>query len=240
MKHQMVGIPAVDRFFFAVFDNFANASLRCGTLELALPSGACIQYGSAGDTSPAVPSSPPWVGMPPKRCRVTVHNPQMFFRVITRHDTGLGEAYMHGDFTVDDLGAFMAVMTANARDIEAARGLLGALNWLGDKALYVTHLARANSLEGSKKNISQHYDAGNSMYQLFLDPTLTYSSAIHQEGDTLEAAQLRKLDTLFARARLTADSNVLEVGCGWGSAAIRAARTIGCRWTGALPLHTAA
>ena len=225
---------AIDRFFFGIFDHFASTSLQCGQLDIVLPNGRRRSYGSAGDVLPAVPQAPAWMEMPRKQCTLHVHNTDMFFKIITRHDSGLGEAYTDGDFTVKgDLGCFMAIMTANARNIEASRGLLGALNWAGDKVLYLAHLARPNTVAGSRKNISEHYDAGNAMYKLFLDPSLTYSSAIHHEGDSLEAAQMRKLDALIQGAGVTADSHVLEVGCGWGSAAIRAAQTTGCRWTGA-------
>jgi cyclopropane-fatty-acyl-phospholipid synthase len=225
-------MPWLDRVLFSTFEAFASTTLRYGCLELVLPSGDRHEYGSTADTLPAVPDAPAWMEMPAKRCTVTVHNTDMFFKIITRHDTGLGEAFMARDFTVDDLGAFLAIMTANARNIEASRGLLGALNWAGDKALYLAHLTRANSVEGSKKNISEHYDVGNDMYKLFLDDTLTYSSGIYTEDASLQQAQLTKLDALIAGARVTADSHVLEVGCGWGSCAIRAAQMTGCRWTG--------
>ena len=130
-------------------------------------------------------------------------------------------------------GRAVQALTANARRIEGARGLLGALNWAGAKLLHAAHLARANTIAGSARNISEHYDAGNAMYALLLDRTLTYSAGIHRQGDTLEAAQLRKLDALLDGARVGAGSHVLEIGCGWGSCAIRAAQRTGCRWTGA-------
>lgn len=84
---------------------------------------------------------------------------------------------------------------------------------------------------GSRKNIEEHYDAGNAMYSLFLDETMTYSAGIHtkdQKGD-LKAAQLAKLDAVIAAAHLGPDDHVLEIGCGWGGFAIRAASTSGCR-----------
>jgi hypothetical protein len=69
---------------------------------------------------------------------------------------------------VDDLGSLMAVATANAASIEGNRGTLGWLNWLGNKALHAAHLARPNTIAGSRRNIEEHYDAGNAMYKLFL------------------------------------------------------------------------
>lgn len=84
---------------------------------------------------------------------------------------------------------------------------------------------------GSRKNIEEHYDAGNAMYATFLDETMTYSAGIHtkeQQGD-LKAAQLAKLDAVIAAVELGPNDHVLEIGCGWGSFAIRAASTTGCR-----------
>ena len=98
-------------------------------------------------------------------------------------------------------------------------------------------MARSNTVDGSRKNISEHYDAGNDMYKLFLDPTLTYSGGVHAQGDSLEQAQFNKLDALIKDARINSSSHVLEIGCGWGSCAIRAAQLTGCKWTGA-PLRT--
>lgn len=226
-------MPWLDRLLFSMFHKFSTASIKNGHLVVSLPDGRAFEYGDSADVMPAMSSAPSWMELPPKQCAMVVHNTDMFFKVITRHDSGLGEAYMNGDFDTDDLGAFMAVVTANARNIEASRGILGALNRIGDKMLYLAHLTRANTVEGSKKNISEHYDAGNDMYKLFLDSSLTYSAGIHHEGDSLYQAQMRKLDALVEAAGVSAESHVLEVGCGWGSCAIRAVQRTGCRWTGA-------
>lgn len=197
-----------------------------------LPDGRKRAYGRLEDLQTAVPGAALWQGLPLNKCNITVNSTDFFYKVMTRHDTGLGEAYMHGDIDVDDVGAFMAILTANAYSIEGNRGILGAFNWLGDRLLYLAHLTRANTVEGSKRNIREHYDAGNEMYKLFLDDSLTYSAGIHTEGACLKDSQLRKLDALISGARITGDSHVLEVGCGWGSCAIRAAQTTGCKWTG--------
>ena len=79
---------------------------------------------------------------------------------------------------MDDLGALLALLTANAGNIQASRGALGLLNWVGAGLLRLAHAARANTLFGSRSNIAQHYDAGNDMYKVFLDPSMTYSSAV--------------------------------------------------------------
>lgn len=231
---QASGMPWLDRALFQIFDTFASAALKSGYLTLVLPDGRTRAYGRREDVQTAVPGAALWQGLPPKKCHISVRNTDFFYKVMTRHDTGLGEAYMRGDVIVDDVGALMAVITANACTIEGNRGILGAFNWVGDRLLYLAHLTRANTIEGSKRNISDHYDAGNEMYKLFLDETLTYSAGIHAEGAALKDAQLRKLDSLIAGAKVDCNSHVLEIGCGWGSCAIRAAQTTGCRWTGKL------
>jgi cyclopropane-fatty-acyl-phospholipid synthase len=225
-------MPCMNRLMFIVFDKFLQSALKHGRIALILPDGNVRLYGNARDTSTAIPGAPEWMKLPEKRCTVTVHNTNFLLKVMFGHDVGLGEAFMAGDISVDDLGSLMAVLTANARNVEKSRGMLGLLNWIGAKFMYIVHLTRANTLEGSKRNIKEHYDLGNSMYKLFLDPTLTYSSGIHREGDTLEAAQLRKLDALISAARITSGSHVLEIGCGWGSCAVQAVRKTGCKWTG--------
>ncbi|KAK9818144.1 hypothetical protein WJX72_007777 [[Myrmecia] bisecta] len=225
-------IPIVDRFFMSLFNKFARVAVTRGHLRIILPSGEELSYGAADSIEPEVPEGEAWRRRPQLRATIRLLDCAFFRKVVMRHDTGMGESYMDGDFKVDNLGALMAIATANAGGIESRRGLLGPLNWVGDKLLLAAHLARPNTLQGSRRNIEEHYDAGNDMYKLFLDRTMTYSGAIYKQGDDLETAQLNKLDALIARAGLQASDHVLEIGCGWGSLAIRAAAITGCRVTG--------
>lgn len=136
---------------FSIFDTFAAAAIRTGKLTLHLPDGSRREYGSETSAQSAVPDAPAWRGLPPRSAAVTVKSGDFFFKIVLRHDSGLGDAYMAGDFVVDDLGALLAVLTANARHIESARGLLGVLNAAGGAALHVAHLARPNTVEGSRR-----------------------------------------------------------------------------------------
>ncbi len=96
----------------------------------------------------------------------------------------------------------------------------------------VYHLRRANSLSGSRKNISEHYDLNNEFFALFLDPTMTYSSAYYSRKDmTLEEAQREKYDRLCRQLHLKPEDHVLEIGSGWGGNAIYMAKTYGCKVT---------
>jgi cyclopropane-fatty-acyl-phospholipid synthase len=101
------------------------------------------------------------------------------------------------------------------------------------KTFYLTwHLRNKNTLNQAQKNISRHYDLSNAMYELFLDKTMTYSCAIFDhENEALADAQLRKMDRILEKACLSESHHLLEIGTGWGSLAIRAAKLYGCRVT---------
>src|SRR3954468_20698957 len=88
-----------------------------------------------------------------------------------------------------------------------------------------------NTREGAARNISRHYDLSNELFALFLDETMTYSSAVFGPGDDLAAAQGRKYDAICELARVDVETHVLEIGTGWGGFAVHAARTRGCRVT---------
>ncbi|VDN94278.1 unnamed protein product [Brugia pahangi] len=104
------------------------------------------------------------------------------------------------------------------------------------------HYYHSNSLNGSARNIHEHYDLGNDMFSLFLDSSMTYSCAIfqeipsytiiHSDKKLLEEAQMRKYDQIFDEINLTCNDKVLEIGCGWGACAIRAVKCHKCKWTG--------
>jgi len=230
----------VDSIAMGLFDRFARAAITKGRLRIILPTGQELSY---GQPLPApAGAADQWRDRPPLDVTVRLFNMSFFAKVITRHDTGLGESYMDGDYEVvpglggagGDLGSLIAVATANAGDIEGSRGLLGLFNKLGDRALTMAHRARSNTAAGSRRNIEEHYDAGNDMYRLFLDDSMTYSCGIWDGGaaQSLYQAQMNKLDALIAKADIQAGHHVLEIGCGWGSFAIRAASTTGCRVTG--------
>jgi cyclopropane-fatty-acyl-phospholipid synthase len=147
------------------------------------------------------------------------------FRVITegmqRGTVGFAAAYMNGDIEVDDLTALFRFYLQNRDTFEQAnpgffRKAAGDLHY---------HLSRRNTLEGSKKNIAEHYDLGNDFYGEWLDPSMTYSSALFTSGDqSLEQAQLAKYRRVADMAGVTEGSSVLEIGCGWGGFAETVAR----------------
>ncbi|MEU6819986.1 class I SAM-dependent methyltransferase [Streptomyces atriruber] len=152
-----------------------------------------------------------------------IHRPSAFHRRIARHGLiGFGESYMAGEWDAPDLVAALTVLAAHAPElIPEPLQRLRPLWELRQPA------ARRNTPAGSQANISHHYDLSNGLFALFLDETLSYSSAIFRgfpaEWNLLPDAQRRKIDRLLGLADVRAGSRVLEIGTGWGELAIRAA-----------------
>jgi cyclopropane-fatty-acyl-phospholipid synthase len=140
----------------------------------------------------------------------------------TRGGIGFAESYMAGDVETDDLGRLMRFY-ANHYDTLADKGR-GLFEVRGaDKSW---HRARSNTREGSRSNIHAHYDLGNAFYKLWLDPGMTYSSALYKKPtDDLGSAQDAKYNCILDALRLGPDNSLLEIGCGWGGMAERAAKT---------------
>jgi cyclopropane-fatty-acyl-phospholipid synthase len=141
----------------------------------------------------------------------------------------LAETWMEGLWNTDDLSALLRILARNKSEMgRIARGasrLLSAMD-------HAAHRLRANTRENAKANIQAHYDLSNALYETFLDPTLTYSSALFQDRtENLETAQLRKIDRLIDQLAPGASDHVLEIGGGWGACAIRLAQRTGCRVT---------
>jgi len=147
-------------------------------------------------------------------------------------DIGFGETYIAGDWTTPDLLGLMTVMVGNRNAIEAV--IYG--KWWGRLLYRIRHLTRRNTRTGSKRNVQEHYDIGNAFYRLWLDESMTYSSALFADGldaaasstrDDLAGlgdAQRAKYDRVLDQLALPAGAKVLEIGCGWGAFAETAAR----------------
>lgn len=150
--------------------------------------------------------------------------PDAFFRRLGATGTiGFGEAYMAGDWTTTDLPAVLAAFAANMRDMIPA-----VLHRLRNAVLSRQPHHHDNTVEGARNNIRQHYDLSNDLFALFLDETMTYSSAVFAgepsgSPEPLADAQRRKIDRLLDAAGVTSGSRVLEIGTGWGELALRAA-----------------
>ena len=143
---------------------------------------------------------------------VKINRPGLTYQIVKSGSTGLAEAYMRGDFETDDLTNLIELTAKNIKLVYKFSGVLDfpLLNKI--KSFFIK-----NNKNRSKKNISKHYDLGNEFFSLWLDPTLTYSSAIFEKEDNdLEKAQLNKYKKLVDLIAPKPGNKILEIGCGWG------------------------
>jgi cyclopropane-fatty-acyl-phospholipid synthase len=190
------------------------AQLQVGALEVTLPDGRRRVFGDPASEL---------------RSDIAVADWRFFTRLLHGASVGVGESYMHGEWTSRDLVSLFRIVVANRRALRRVTPA-ALLNIAGDKAI---HAVRANRLGQSRRNIAAHYDLSNALYELFLDDTMTYSAAYFASPTaTLEEAQFAKYRRLADKIRLDAAGDVLEIGCGWGGFAVFAATTYGCRVTG--------
>jgi len=157
-----------------------------------------------------------------------VHDYEFFKRIVLKGEIGFGEAFVDGLWSSPNLTRLLVVFVKNmSKTNEKGKG-----HSIFELVESIRHLVRKNDLEGSKKNIFHHYDIGNEFYSLFLDSGMNYSSALfYSQSDSLEEAQIQKLDRLFSNLHVESHHHVLEIGSGWGSAAIRLAEKTGCKVT---------
>lgn len=182
----------------------AIGTLDCGELEFVAPNGEIT-----------VARGP----QPGPRASFKIVDWDVLRRIGARGDIGLGEEYIAGSWQSDNIENLVSLFLLNMNHFEQfSDGNL--LNRLG----FVVHnaLVRRNSIAGSARNIRDHYDVGNDFYAVWLDRSMTYSSALYGKGDSLEAAQQRKYDRILSKSP-GRRSSVLEIGCGWGGFAERAA-----------------
>ncbi len=201
-------LPLLERVAVAILER-ALAELDRGTLVVALPDGATRSFGAG----PAAAMS--------------IHDSRLFRRLATRGAIGLGESYMAGEWDADDLVGLFELLLANhaaaAQRHTTLRRLLDA----------PPRPNRRNGLLRARRNIAYHYDLGNELFELMLDPTMTYSCAVFEHpAEPLEDAQRRKYRRIADKLALSPDDHVLEIGCGWGGFAILAASEYGARVTG--------
>ena len=160
---------------------------------------------------------------------ITVHEPSFYSDIIFGGTVGSGEAYMARTWDCQQLTDLVRIIVRNQHVLDSIDGGFGKLMLPLHK---IFHRFHRNSLSGSRKNIEAHYDLGNEMFELFLDPTMMYSSGIFEnENATMEQASHAKLDRICQKLQLTENDHVLEIGTGWGGFAIYAAKNYGCKVT---------
>ena len=185
---------------------FALRGLSGGSLRIVFPSGATKVVGDAS--------------YPLLELRIL--NSAFFGKVFAGGSVGFGESYVDGDWETPDLSALLGLMAQNQPKLGPLRRGLSLFTRQMNR-LY--HLARKNTLEKSRENIQEHYDLSNDFYALFLDETMTYSSALFESYyDTLEQAQFNKIDRMLDLTGVKEGDHILEIGSGWGALALRAAQ----------------
>jgi cyclopropane-fatty-acyl-phospholipid synthase len=190
----------------------ALKGLKGGSLRIHLPSGAtCV----VGDRSFPL-------------LEMTITSKAFFGKVFSGGSVGFGESYVDGDWETPDLTALLSLMAQNQARLGPLRR---GISLLSRQVNRLYHLARKNTLAKSRENIREHYDLSNEFYGLFLDSSMTYSSALFESYyDSLEQAQTNKIEWMLDLAEVKPGGHLLEIGSGWGALALAAARR-GCRVT---------
>ncbi len=188
--------------------------LERGTIEVALPDGRVQRV--AGDE-------------PGPEGQIVIRDGRFFRRLMKEGKLGFAEMYMSGWWTTSDLESLLEVIALNGEAI--VENFPGAGLLRGYERF--RHWLNANTRKGARRNISHHYDLGNEFYRLWLDETMTYSSALFRNGqESLGEAQQNKYAAICDRIAASSDDHILEIGCGWGGFAEYAIRERGVRVTG--------
>ncbi|MDQ3192383.1 MAG: cyclopropane-fatty-acyl-phospholipid synthase family protein [Bacteroidota bacterium] len=193
--------------------------MQTGNLTITLPNGETIVTGNTAETLQA---------------DIRITRPEFFKKCVLYGDVGFGEAYVDGDWESTNITNLISWFLSNIDNAPTISG--NKLNMFSVNVLKFfninKHFFRSNTLNGSRKNISDHYDLNNDFFSLFLDETMTYSSAYFKEDDMpLKEAQYAKYEALCRRVKLKSSDHVLEIGTGWGGNAIYMAGKYGCRVT---------
>ena len=204
--HTVKRAPLLERVFSGWFRR-----IHTGRLTVQFPSGREERFVGTQDGPDAT---------------LRIFSNWMIFRMLTNGDVGLAEAYRAGEWETPDLSDLLSL---GLRNVDALSDALDQ-SWLTAAVNRLRHLANTNTRRGSRRNISAHYDLGNAFYGAWLDPTMTYSSALFEGADELlDEAQLRKYRRLASRLDLQPGERILEIGCGWGGFAEVAAAEFGCQ-----------
>jgi cyclopropane-fatty-acyl-phospholipid synthase len=195
------------------------SKMEKGRLDVSLPGGQSVTLGNGEGNIKA---------------DISINDNDFFRRCVLYGDVGFGEAYMDGVWetsSITNVIKWFLLNIDNAPNVsgsEAKTAILGMLKFFNK----IYHVRRSNTLDKARKNISEHYDLSNEFFSLWLDPTMTYSSAYFKNPEmTLEEAQHAKYDRLSKMMRLKPEHHVLEIGSGWGGNAIHMATNYGCKVT---------
>ncbi|MBX9852065.1 MAG: cyclopropane-fatty-acyl-phospholipid synthase family protein [Cytophagaceae bacterium] len=207
---------------YSLYENIILAifsKMEHGSLKLTLPTGEKIQFGNGNGQVEA---------------NMRIRNNNFFKKCVLYGDVGFGESYVDGDWETDSIKNVITWFIINMDTNPAISGtkkgftLTNLFKYFNRAA----HLTRNNSLTGSRKNISEHYDLSNDFFRLFLDETMTYSLGIFSSPETsLKDSQIEKYDRICRTLKIKASDHILEIGSGWGGFAIHCAKKYSCKIT---------
>jgi len=211
----LAGVAARTTTTLAIRLGLAAASrIQVGCLTVVMPDGRRRVYGDRTSNL---------------RGEMVIHDEAVASRILLHGETGAGEAYMDGLWSSPDLEALLELAAVNRSALALSEGWLRSLMQVPRT---LAHRARRNTKDKARENISAHYDLGNDFYRLFLDETMTYSSAVFESPEqSLADAQRNKYRRVAEGAGLRTGMHVLEIGSGWGGFALYAAGELGCRVT---------
>ncbi len=195
--------------------------LQHGTLHVQWPDGRVEQFGAANGEG--------------LNATLHLHSYAPLTQAMKSGDIGFAESYIAGEWTTNNLAELLQLLVANRRDMEEL--IYG--NWLGRLFYRVRHLLHRNTRSNSKKNIHAHYDLGNAFYELWLDPTMNYSSAWFDNDRTqpMAQAQTAKVRRALRMVDAKAGDRILEIGCGWGALAELGGQEFGAHMSGVTLSH---
>lgn len=201
-------IPARARFILQLLSR-----LKHGALHLELPDGQISHF---GDNSYPV--------------TLRLRDWSLCDAVLNSGDIGFAETFIDGSWATDNLAGLIELFTRNRQSLESL--IYG--KWWSKMVYRLRHLLNRNSRTGSRKNIHAHYDIGNDFYRLWLDPSMTYSSALFSNGpaDSLQDGQVAKYRRILSQLVVAPGARILEIGCGWGGFAEIATREGGVQVRG--------
>jgi cyclopropane-fatty-acyl-phospholipid synthase len=202
------GAPAAARSAFKLL-----ARLKHGTLTLQLPGGSIQRFGSGAEPMASL----------------HLHNWNVCGAALRSGDIGFAESYIAGDWSTPQLTDLLRLLIVNRKEVEDV--IYGT--WLGRLAYRLKHLLNRNTKANSQKNIHAHYDLGNAFYELWLDGTMNYSSALFETPETsMKEAQNAKVRRALRMVQVQPGERVLEIGCGWGALAEMATTEFGASLVG--------
>src|ERR1700712_5009822 len=209
VDRELSDLPRMVRLAFGF-----GSKLRRGTLDVTLPDGRKVRLGGVE---------------PGPTAAMTLTNYGFASRLLNGGDIGIAEAYLNGDWDTPDLTQFLYLFCVNHDLIQAMLGDNPVMRFIQN----VRHWFNRNTRRRARRNIYAHYDIGNAFYSAWLDPSMTYSSALFEDGtNDLTSAQHNKYRRLAEAIDLRPGQKVLEIGCGWGGFAEYAAKNYGAKVVG--------